>query len=699
MMRWISDTSVFCRLGLASQQSLVAMVTAGRTSLVSLSLALTVDTAILYSVSPITPMTASASVTLLAVNTDGLPTSSTTRLGRTNPAAKLWVSQTTVLSKTPVAHGTRWPKGFTGSASSVTFFRALSFNLIFSDSMSGTNIPLTAGTLVTLASLLSPMGNIQMTCATRFGLSTSLMSSWRSSTTLICKLAPVGDSRSTLVRVSAAADEYRTAQRQVLVTLSQLFSYDRTLLLSTLKQNSPHSGGTFVTLALSSGALVIFGSQRAAIGASPSPTVRWCSETSLAIKSLLPTAVSLGVSATSPISFLRTSSLSRAVSAAGPWTRPLLTANFPASASVSVTLLGTSSGLPLTSAVQLSGTRTQASVWTSYSSVCVKVAPSGLFSLIGVVSSLGPVLQSVSRVWSTDAMTLRSLFAGSNLIATGSVSCTIFGGAFLLEPLNSGSCGLQRTEALSSLWTALTSVRSKAPLSDRGQMLLRISGNPQRISTLSLGITMTLPRGLGLGPSNTALGTGSQRVTVLGNSFGAATTSQVSVGPSAVPTTIWLSSSSCAAKSLSESNASRRLLSISVGVSPASLQLALSSDFPTFQTGFSANIPATSSTSISINMVLLPFADFTPVLEFGRTSGLATGWLSATTMKGKSNSALGRENSSSATILAGSVRTIVAVVSCDRFRIPAAQAGPSSPNSPLSGPFFLYLSLPFCKIS
>jgi hypothetical protein len=246
------------------------------------------------------------------------------------------------------------------------------------------------------------------------------------------------------------------------------------------------------------------------LGASTSTASLWISDSSLKCRSAMMVAVGRTLSATSG---QQVGTLLAALTAAGPGPSSAVPVNVAATGAMSVTVVAASTmGVAdYTSQSRLGGSRSEASPWTSTTSlrmlVMAAVEPSGR-----VVATMATQAGSISAIVTIDGPSVSSV-QRSNLAATGAASVTVVGsGAGAVRYSASVRIGGSRVEATTWVSSSAMQLRSAT-----GLLVARTVVSTSSVFTGSLASAMTHD-GVSLSSvvfTNAAV-TGSQSVTVVG---------------------------------------------------------------------------------------------------------------------------------------------------------------------------------------
>jgi len=540
------------------------------------------------------------------------------RIGASAAQATLWLSDSASIAKSSAGleialyvsiSMSRW-------STLLALSSCISYAAPIASSVRLTNFPSSGATIVSIFG--SGLGGIAGSAKVRAGSTACSSSIWRSFSSISCKVAS-GNDRSSSVQLSAGF----MTMSQVLLRFSGAASYDMVSVASVHVKNSPTSGSVSVTFSGASSGYSGY-SPRAAIGTG-FVSSRWVSSSSTLCKTVSGVGGSRNVLLSVDI---RVSTLSNHFSFDTPGVYNQNPMNLPKSGSISVTLVGYSSGFTRpSSAVAIDASACSASVWLSDSSVATKPM-SGSAIHLSVTTMLSVAVQrgSITSLASYDIQQVSSLgrYNGPRL---GNIVISVLGtsiGTFDLSP----SARLGASACTSSVWITSSSITCK--LSSGFAAALPVVSTAHRKTALlsqafsyDVAIISSVKSIHGNAPA-----TGSLSVSVFGLEFGTTDTSEIlKFGSTRCMATAFVSDTSLSCKVAAGSADSIVSLDSALSVGPGITQ-ALRYDAPNARFSNPSNIPSSGAVVLTLSGNNFSPWSISSMFVVHGTSCEATSWIS-----------------------------------------------------------------------
>jgi hypothetical protein len=512
-----------------------------------------------------------SAVSVIAANIDTGDTSPKTRFGSTGAEFTIWISTSTVLSRSATSSGSTVRFALTANIYASTITNVFTF-----DSTSISHLVIkNQGTLVGTQVVLKGMDGINLatlpSARTRIGSSASAQTLWVSATTVHSN--PIlGTGGSLFASVTAGLSRVGT------VTTS--FTYDMPSSFSTTASNLALFSITSINVG---SAWPYRFSATARLGSTRSLTTSWLSQSSVIGKMQQGSRSSQSLLITAG---LAVGSQTRVVSYDGASLSTVGPSNIAASGRVSVSVRGAGfAGWRESGRSRAGATSSEGTAWTSDSGALCKAAAGHGASLRMMITSGGKA-GTASQSSSYDRMLASGNVTPGNAPTTGSVSMYIRASglgwaAYSCESRLGGSA------CESSLWGSDTTLQIRTP-SGVSQNLVLVYTTVARVSTglfsssYDVPVLQEVPNGLDGYVQNQANGpcTGGSIVTLWGQRFGNSDfTSSISVGSFMCSISGWTADTSLYCRSPSGAGVSLHL-SVTVGREDAQLTRVFSFDSP-----------------------------------------------------------------------------------------------------------------------
>ena len=541
----------------------------------------------------------------------------TVRLGGSSCEQSTWISDSTVLCKTPDGLGaannvvvTMTKDGSTQIGtlqSSVTFDSAILKQLQSSNAAGGS-----AAAITVTGKNIGVWDSTPM-----MRVNTAMKSTYWISDTSVKGIVPSGIRHTLAFSIEVAS--------VMGAVLTEAFTYDQAAASVVTRVNGPTTGLASVTVHGSSFGMSAY-TQEVRSGQTACEATAWISGTSVKCRT------SGGVRRTSTVvltvgesSGTSTEAWSTDASMVSTVTRT----NSGATGLASVTVQGSSFGMAgYTQEARVGDTACEATDWTSETSVQCRTS-GGVRRTSTVVLTVGESSGTATEAWSADTPAVKTV-VGSNRAGTGSASVTVQGSSFGMagytQEARVGDTACEATD-----WTSETSVQC------------RTSGGVRRTSTVVLTVGESSGTSTEAWSTDASMvstvtrtnsgATGLASVTVQGSSFGmAGYTQEARVGDTACEATDWTSETSVQCRT---SGGVRRTSTVvlTVGESSGTATEAWSADTPAVKTVVGSNRAGTGSASVTVQGSSFGMAGYTQEARVGDTACEATDWTSETSVQ------------------------------------------------------------------
>jgi hypothetical protein len=609
--KWISDSSVNGRLPAGSGHSLRLFLTIelsrGNSHLASASY----DTQISSSIFPVNlPSSTTKMMALSAFGVGKNDYSVILRLAATGSPSSVWLSDTSIVGKSPLGFRHTRMIVITTGLSVSTFSSSVSHDDSFLRSVSPVNSPAYSNRVKTILSAggLQLLG--QLFTVSLHILNTGCESTiWMSSSAIVCRIASGAVSKYGLISKVAVVTVGEVAS-----SLTTMFTYNDQVASSLFQSNSPAAGTRsllfyglgFARASFSGGTRIFMTSCEVSI---------WKSDSSiLGIVSAALSGASKSVLVTLALSL---ASVTEELSYDHPGLSVTSSSNVPATAvaydmflfqrtslgnSTQKTQTGVSfSKNDATIRVDIGLTACEVTLWIS-DSATIAFSASGLYRTRALLMTVEKSLGSLSKSQSYPVPVLVTVWE-SNLPSTGSLSLTIVGSGFSRGLTFSAYMGATPVEATG--WLSDSAILLKVPGGNIGSRKALITAGIQA-GSLSDILSFNMPSLSNLQRPNGLVGA-SYPLLILGSGFGFRSNTAIPrSGASRMAASVWTSESSMSCRiSLSSFGSSR--LTISLGSTGGSVTSALSQDLQLMVNARPENLPTTGAMSLTV---------------FGSTNGL-----------------------------------------------------------------------------
>jgi len=457
------------------------------------------------------------------------------------------------------------------------------------------------------------------------GSTVCMKSTWKSDSSLICRLAPaVG------VRLSVEVSIFLQAGQ-----VSMLISYEGATISGVDKQFLPASGAVSVSL-YGSGFGTSHSSLVVIVGSSNAQISKWTSDSSALCKAHVVGGASIQIRASVSKHVGHASSTYLSLSL--PVISALTNANLAKSGSVSVTILGSSFTLHRSSiASRFRSSSSFSSVWQSDSSLISK-AVMGREARLGMVVSVG-FQKSMSEVFWASYDAILAIASKSVFIpATGSSSVTLFGNCFGFASY-SQTIRHESSATESLVWVSDSAIVSKSGVGSGPRLSLTASLN--LISFITNAVSFNIPAPVGLSGSAPPV-SGSISSTLIGFRFGRNGISQRTVfGGTSSLSTEWVSDSILNQKVPSGTSISL-LLKASINRLFGTTSSVITFNSPDISSSIISALPTTGFQSVTLIGKNFGQSNWSPVSSFGASTSIASNWLSDSSIKARVSAGSGQ---------------------------------------------------------
>jgi len=559
-----------------------------------------------------TPITGAISVTVL-----GTGLGAATRVAGTASGHTSWLTETSLKCKTFAAQTPAIAQALvaTTPGALVTLTRAVTFDVVLSlSSVQRSNVAGTGSSSVTI--LGSTLGATDSSRRMRVHATACSSSSWVSDTAVLCKSVSWGPG---MARISAVA----TINAGQAATVASILSVDAPTPTGVINRaNTPGTG----TVSLTVVGMNVRSDART--GRTSCLASSWASDTTMVCK----TDRGVGASLTVAVSAVGR----RVGTGVGIYTIDLpaqansfVASNWPATGSISVTILGTSmTSTDVTARQRLGGTAQRASRWFAATAMVLRAPsvqhPGGRILALTVA---GGAASSSVNLLSFNAPRPSSLVR-ANSPSTAATSVTVVGASIGFK------VRLGRTAPLATQWHTDTTVVAKISLATNpvtaAAIVASIVSDGLNPRTISLAFSFNSVTLSSVMPGNSP-GTGGASVTVLGRNLGLYdSTRPARVHGSASTSTGWASDSVLSLRLIS-GGSSGLAVAVTAAASVGTLLQVLTFNSLSANTNI-ANAPTTGSLVVTVLGRLLTQSSSARV---GGSACQQTMWLATTSMRSK----------------------------------------------------------------
>ena len=665
---WASETTVSCQTPAGVRTSKRVVVTSGeRTS--------TITEVLSYDIHYVTAATrtniaatGSTSVTISGVSYGHLGRSMAARLGDTAMEETIWVSDTSINSKSGVGARGTLRMVVTAGSHAATLTEAVSYeHALILSSVKTKNYPLEGGTSMTVfGGVFSPQ---RATLSVRMGDTVCEATDWSSSyTEILCK--PVRGSRGTR-RVTLTAG-------LAIASITEMYSFDSIEAVSatvedTVRGNLNPRGETVVQVVGITKGLWDHSIAARLDGTACENTI-WQSDTSLSCKTA---RGAIGTRRFTVTSGVRAGSMTEMLTYDGPETTAVVhadTTNLVLAGGKVLTFRGTSFGtFDSTSAARAGQTACEATVWASETTVSCQT-PAGVRTSKRVVVTSGERTSTITEVLSYDIHYVTAA-TRTNIAATGSTSVTISGVSYG-HLGRSMAARLGDTAMEETIWVSDTSINSKSGVGARGTLRMVVTAG-SHAATLTEALSYN---GISLDSISRTnfLHAGNEMFTITGDYHDRVQLSTAArFAQTATESTEWNSDESIKARTPTGARGSRGV-TITVGLAIASISEVVTYDGPDSTSIQSVNRPGTAATdaSVVLHATGLGLEDLSLGSRLGGTTTERSVWASDTALSTR----FATSGRSTHRVVVTSGERVASLTESYTFDAPVLRSPPSTAN-------------------
>jgi hypothetical protein len=655
MSKWVSETSVRCKMAAGIQATMRLVVTHG-VSVGTVSRVLSYD-APTVKVVPATvnhATTGKVTVSVHGANFGKTRYSMAARAGGTSMQQTAWVSDTAVTAKMPMGLGGTLRVMLTAGVQVGTLTEALSYDIPSLSSVTGAgDHPATGKTSTTVSGV--DFGLFASTVGVRAGFTACESSGWVSDSSVVCKIS-AGVSRTLRLSVTAGVQ---------VGTRTYAMSYKEPTLTSVAVTNHATTGGSILTVSGANFGTVDV-SVAARVGGTASISTWWKSDTGVTARVATGVASTLRVAMTAGV---QVGTREAAVSYDAPSLVSLQNpGDHPATGTTVFSVTGVDFGVYSSSiGVRAGGSSCEASEWTSDTLVSCKVA-AGVSRTLRVAVTGGVLVGTLTKAMSYHAPVVAGVNETTNHAATGGSSMTVSGAHFGTVD-TSVKARIGGTAASASVWVSDSAVVARVSAGVGGALRVAVTAGVI-VGTVSEASSYDAPSVVSVAGAGTVPTTGQTSITMSGADFGTYSSSVAArAGGTACESSGWVSDSSVICK-VPAGSGSALQVSVTTAVQVGTLTKAMNYSAPILTVIDFAEPNPTSEVVLSLSNhapaggsdVTVSGANFGTVdmsiqMRIGGTAALQSVWVGEDAVWAKVSPGLGTEKAIVTTVsmLAGTL--------------------------------------------